>query len=642
MSVVRGSVSQSAVFSQAPTNPIVASQATTIPISMNVSFDNGVLADQVDVIVPIRLTFAPSFAVAAGNIPTVTMPAVPAGVTSRKIYLTAANGLTNTETLYGTQSSPGTTYNLSAAQAAGVAQTAANTTPLPNPAVAPTVNTTGGTATSGLLQAGNYLLKYTDVTATGETLPSPESASFTVAAGNAPRVTMPAVPAGVTSRKIYLTAAGGATNTETLYATQATPGTTFDLLAAQAAGAAVPSSNTTALPNPATTPTATATGGSSTGGLLQAGTYLLKYTDVNAAGETTVSPESAALTVAAGNIPRVTMPAVPAGVTARKIYLTVAGGSTNTETLYATQGTPALTFDLAVAQSAGAAVPGSNTTATANPATTPTVNPTTGGTSSGLLQAGTYYAKYTDLNAAGETLSSPESLSFAVAAGNLPRVTMPAVPAGVTSRKIYLTSAGGPTNTETLYATQGTPGTTFDLLAAQSAGAALPSANTSALSNPAAVPTVNPTGGGASGGLLQAGTYYVKYTDVTVTGETLPSPESAVATPQTIDLRSLTDIFGAAVNFARARTFDIKIRTTNDAASLTIGADATTPWTGFLNAAGTLTVPPASAANPAGGGIVITAPNTTGMPVTGSSNRVKFLPSAHPITADLVVVGCSV
>jgi hypothetical protein len=112
-----------------------------------------------------------------------------------------------------------------------------------------TVVATGGGSTGGFLQAGVYFVRYSYVTADGESLACTPSASFTVASGNIPRVTLPNITtlAGVTSMNIYLTAAGGAAGTETLYASGVTA-TTKDLTTAQSAGAALPTTNTSGLP----------------------------------------------------------------------------------------------------------------------------------------------------------------------------------------------------------------------------------------------------------------------------------------------------------------------------------------------------------------------------------------------------------
>lgn len=121
--------------------------------------------------------------------------------------------------------------------------------------------------------------------------------------------------------------------------------------------------NAVATVAPTAAPTATATGGGSTGGALAVGTYLLTFTEVNGIGETTASPESATLTVGSTNIPRVTFPSLKTGNTGRNLYVTAAGGTTGTETLYASNITTT-TFDMAVAAPASQpAAPTVNTTA---------------------------------------------------------------------------------------------------------------------------------------------------------------------------------------------------------------------------------------------------------------------------------------
>lgn len=116
--------------------------------------------------------------------------------------------------------------------------------------------------------------------------------------------------------------------------------------------------------NPTTQATAAATGGGSTGGGLQAGNYRVAYAWQTAYGETTVgTSESAQFTVAAGNIPRITIPSLPANATGAKIYLTAAGGASGSETVYAT-GVTATTADLTTpTRTDRDSVPTANTTA---------------------------------------------------------------------------------------------------------------------------------------------------------------------------------------------------------------------------------------------------------------------------------------
>lgn len=108
--------------------------------------------------------------------------------------------------------------------------------------------------------------------------------------------------------------------------------------------------------------------------------------------------------------------------------------------------------------------------------TAPSVNPTGGGASGGSLAAGTYYIQYTFVGPFGESWGSAAHtgatpVSFTISAGNIPRVTLPSLPAGVSSINIYLTQPGGSAGTETLYAT-GITTTTFNMSAAHTTGTA--------------------------------------------------------------------------------------------------------------------------------------------------------------------------
>jgi hypothetical protein len=95
----------------------------------------------------------------------------------------------------------------------------------------------------------------------------------------------------------------------------------------------------------------------------------------------------------------------------------------------------------------------------------PKANPTTQasvsvGGSGGQLPAGSYYCQYSFADPFGETLAGGESALFNVTAGQVPTVTVPALPAGVQAINLYLTQPGGAPGTETLYAT-GITTTTF-------------------------------------------------------------------------------------------------------------------------------------------------------------------------------------
>jgi hypothetical protein len=122
--------------------------------------------------------------------------------------------------------------------------------------------------------------------------------------------------------------------------------------------------------------------------------------------------------------------------------------------------------------------PGSATSDAANPvsrpnsdpATAPTVSVTGGGSSGGSLAAGTYFVRYTFAGPFGET-SASDAATFTSASGNIPRVTIPSLPTGATSAKIYLSPTGGTAAQCTLYAS-GITGTTADLDDAYASGGA--------------------------------------------------------------------------------------------------------------------------------------------------------------------------
>jgi len=114
----------------------------------------------------------------------------------------------------------------------------------------PTVQaTTAETVAAGGLAAGTYYCAYTFVDAFGETtIGTSESAQFTVTdTSHRTTVTLPVKPTGVQSMNLYVTPLGGASGSETLWATGITA-TTFaltDSYPADMAGAAVPVANTT-------------------------------------------------------------------------------------------------------------------------------------------------------------------------------------------------------------------------------------------------------------------------------------------------------------------------------------------------------------------------------------------------------------
>ena len=137
-----------------------------------------------------------------------------------------------------------------------------------NPASAPTAvvnNAPNGPdgAGAGQLPPGTYLAKYTLTGDNGETLASPESANIVIATrGQIPVFTLPTPPAAGQEATIYLTAANGASGSETFYADGITTATfsgvanlptAGDDQAHPRAGAAPPVANTTSGTNASVT-----------------------------------------------------------------------------------------------------------------------------------------------------------------------------------------------------------------------------------------------------------------------------------------------------------------------------------------------------------------------------------------------------
>lgn len=116
--------------------------------------------------------------------------------------------------------------------------------------------------------------------------------------------------------------------------------------------------------DPTTQLTANPTGGGSSGGNLPAGTYYACETFVDPFGETLIgTSRSALISIAAGNIPRITGAALPSGCQSKNLYLTPVGGAAGSEYLYAS-GITATTFDcsFALASDPGGSIPRENTT----------------------------------------------------------------------------------------------------------------------------------------------------------------------------------------------------------------------------------------------------------------------------------------
>jgi hypothetical protein len=115
--------------------------------------------------------------------------------------------------------------------------------PVEGPSLATPPAPTVGAIAGGGLAAGTYLVSITHLNARGETRPSAES-RVTVAANGSIRVTSPPGQDSATGFNIYVTAAGGATNTGTLQGGPRPFGAPVTI-ATIAAGSALPTINTT-------------------------------------------------------------------------------------------------------------------------------------------------------------------------------------------------------------------------------------------------------------------------------------------------------------------------------------------------------------------------------------------------------------
>jgi hypothetical protein len=113
------------------------------------------------------------------------------------------------------------------------------------------------------------------------------------------------------------------------------------------------------------------------------------------------------------------------------------------------------------------------------------------------------------------------------------------------------------------------------------------------------------------------------------------------AAPTALDLRSLTDVFGGAVAFARVKSVQIVNKSSTDGYTVTVGYSTTTSnaWVGFLSNPGTFVVGPSTASN--AGFFAITSPNATGWPVSSSSKLLNLDPGANTVVVDIEITGCS-
>ncbi len=121
---------------------------------------------------------------------------------------------------------------------------------------------------------------------------------------------------------------------------------------------------------------------------------------------------------------------------------------------------------------------------------------------------------------------------------------------------------------------------------------------------------------------------------------------SLAATPTTLDLQSLTDLNGAALNFLRIREMIIQTLATTAAYVVTVGGAGSGAWLGFFGTTtSTLTLPTNVAATGNYATMQLSDPYTvgatTGAYVGASSHLLKLDPGANTILINIILAGCS-
>jgi hypothetical protein len=244
--------------------------------------------------------------------------------------------------------------------------------------------------------------------------------------------------------------------------------------------------NAAAEPNPTTAATLSATAGGTVGGLLAPGVYYANFTETNGYGETTVSAESGPITVAAQS--------APTGAPT----VTVSGtGGTLTAGVYRGKFTY-VDSNLNASSAFGETTPGTEFSFTQTSGAQPIITINDGGLPSWasgrnlyLTLAGgatnTEVLAFTGITGASYTITTAPPVSATPAptvnttTTTIPKITaFPSLQPGNLARNIYISPAGGGPGSEVLYARETTASTfTFNLVPpASNYAAAPPTANT--------------------------------------------------------------------------------------------------------------------------------------------------------------------
>lgn len=112
------------------------------------------------------------------------------------------------------------------------------------------------------------------------------------------------------------------------------------------------------------------------------------------------------------------------------------------------------------------------------------------------------------------------------------------------------------------------------------------------------------------------------------------------ATPQTIDMATLADPYGAAQAWARARLLAFRVRWATDNLPLLVGATGANGWTALTgDSTGAVRVYPSSAIND--GFTVWAFPQTSGAAISGTDHLLKLDPGTAAGEVEVYVMGCS-
>jgi RHS repeat-associated protein len=251
---------------------------------------------------------------------------------------------------------------------------------------------------------------------------------------------------------------------------------------------------------------------SGTVGAIPATTYYVMLTYLGTAGETLPSTEST-ITVAAGHVLTVTSPAAEAGATQYNVYVSTSSGA---ETL---QNASPISIGTNWTE------PSFGITPRIVPPPAPTLTDTTGGSAGADIY---YYVKITYVGPGGETWPSSEVQFYEMSASRLLVVDSPPSATGATGYNVYVSSStlGGQTGLEVLQNTSGpiTIGTNWtEPTSGLVTGLPAPVSSSGA--------GTGPQFSTSASGNLPARTYYIVYTYVNSSGQSLPSVETAASVP---------------------------------------------------------------------------------------------------------------